>query len=359
MPSIGIRRALKPVPLSVTLISPALGDFELTPVQPPTRWSCAAGERACDGRVAGAALEREQPGRVLAALAARSSPAPPASSRSACAASAHATEPTRVVADHDPRAGGEREGLVADVEPAAELGLERGAWSARARRRTRRPGRPPSERRPQVLEVVVVGGDDGCRVTSTSSSALDHSAASSSGVAKRMRGPRRGRPRRGRARPRRPRSGAAASSRRRSPTPRQATAPPGFVTRTISLRPAWASRMKFTTSCESSVVERAVLERQRLGGGDLDVGRRISLAAGARANGSDGSAAATFEALEPGDELARERAGAAADVDRAVAGAQAGGGDQRSRERWAISTDVPVVRLRGSLEHRAHRRAGS
>ena len=37
MPSIGIRRALKPVPLSVTLISPALGDFESTPFQPPTR----------------------------------------------------------------------------------------------------------------------------------------------------------------------------------------------------------------------------------------------------------------------------------------------------------------------------------
>ena len=39
IPSIGIRRALKPVPLSVTLISPALGDLESTPFQPPTRWS--------------------------------------------------------------------------------------------------------------------------------------------------------------------------------------------------------------------------------------------------------------------------------------------------------------------------------
>ena len=112
--------------------------------------------------------------------------------------------------------------------------------------------------------------------------------------------------------------------------------------------------MKFTTSCERTASNVAVRERQRLGGGDLDADARQPATArvGERSRRIDRR---DVVGPEPGGQLGGQRSGTAADVERPLAGPDAGGVDQRLGERAAVAADVPVVRVRRCLERRGSR----
>ena len=128
--------------------------------------------------------------------------------------------------------------------------------------------------------------------------------------------------------------------------------PPGAVTRPISRSPATGSAMKCTTSWASAASNERVGERQLLGEGLLDPDLRQPLPHRAderrrRVDRGDRTGA------EPAHELGRQRAGAAADVEHALAVADAGEVGELRRERHRVAAHEAVVGIGGDVE--AHR----
>ena len=160
-------------------------------------------------------------------------------------------------------------------------------------------------------------------------------------------GTRRRRP--GRAHARRPRRAGGGPGSRRDPrrTPRRHR--PRRVTRAISVIPATGSFMKWTTSCARTA------SNASSGNGSRSAGACRTSTPGWRArvaatNGSDGSTAATAVGSQPRDQLARERAGAAADVENPLPAAYRGEVRQLAGQQARVPTHEAVVGLGGDIE---------
>ena len=110
--------------------------------------------------------------------------------------------------------------------------------------------------------------------------------------------------------------------------------------------------MNWTTSCARAAVERVVRERQLLGRAEPNVDARI---AGSRSlderlrrvDGGDGIGA------DAGDELGRQRARPAADIDHPLPGCDPGEIGELSREQHGVASHEPVVRIGGDVEEHA------
>ena len=100
------------------------------------------------------------------------------------------------------------------------------------------------------------------------------------------------------------------------------------------------------------MIERVVLEWQGLTGSSPDVDARESRRQASTKDG-DGSTAATLAAPR-GHQLCREGARATTDVERALARAHPGRGDQRARQLARVASHEAVVLLGRCRAEQAH-----